>query len=58
MKVFRTEAVRAEFKHSWQERDYRLIVRVAMRLPPSARHLDYDGARWMIDDRFLVSLTI
>jgi predicted RNA-binding Zn-ribbon protein involved in translation (DUF1610 family) len=35
LKVFRTEAVRAGFKHAWHERDYNLIVKVADRLLPS-----------------------
>jgi hypothetical protein len=35
LKVFRTEAERARFKHAWHERDYNLIVKVADRLPPS-----------------------
>jgi len=50
LKVFRTEAVRAGFKHAWRERDYKLIVRVADRLPPSVLQEDagllmyYDNA--------------
>jgi hypothetical protein len=42
LKVFHTEAVRGEYKHAWQQRDYRLIVTVAMRLPPS---IDQEDAR-------------
>jgi len=48
--VFRTEAVRAGFKHAWHERNYRLIVKVAERLPPSVLQEDagllmyYDNA--------------
>ena len=50
LKVFRTEAVRAGFKHAWHERDYNLIVKVADRLPPSLLQEDasllmyYDNA--------------
>jgi len=50
MRVFRTEAVRAGFKHAWHERNYRLIVKVAERLPPSVLQEDagllmyYDNA--------------
>ncbi|MBL7065773.1 MAG: DNA methylase [Anaerolineae bacterium] len=50
LKVFRTEAVRAGFKHAWRERDYRLIVKVAERLPASVLQEDagllmyYDNA--------------
>jgi hypothetical protein len=50
LRVFRTEAVRAGFKHAWHERDYRLIVKVAERLPPSVLQEDagllmyYDNA--------------
>jgi len=50
LRVFRTEAVRAGFKHAWRERDYRLIVKVAERLPPSVLQEDagllmyYDNA--------------
>jgi len=50
LRVFRTEAVRAGFKHAWHERDYRLIVKVAERLRPSVLQEDagllmyYDNA--------------
>jgi len=50
LKVFRTEAVRAGFKHAWHERNYRLIVKVAERLPASVLQEDagllmyYDNA--------------
>jgi len=50
LKVFRTEAVRAGFKRAWAERDYRLIVQVAQRLPESVLQEDpgllmyYDNA--------------
>jgi hypothetical protein len=50
LRVFRTEAVQAGFKHAWHERDYRLIVKVAERLPESVLQEDagllmyYDNA--------------
>jgi hypothetical protein len=50
LRVFRTEAVRAGFKHAWHERNYRLIVKVAERLRPSVLQEDsgllmyYDNA--------------
>jgi DNA modification methylase/predicted RNA-binding Zn-ribbon protein involved in translation (DUF1610 family) len=50
LKVFRTEAVRAGFKRAWHERDYRLIIKVAERLPESVLQEDpsllmyYDNA--------------
>jgi hypothetical protein len=50
LRVFRTEAMRAGFKHAWHERDYRLIVKVAERLPVSVLQEDagllmyYDNA--------------
>jgi len=50
LKVFRTEAVRVGFKHAWHQRDYRLIVKAAQRLPPSVLQEDagllmyYDNA--------------
>jgi hypothetical protein len=50
LKVFRTEAVRAGFKHAWAERDYRTIVQVAQRPPESVLQEDpgllmyYDNA--------------
>jgi hypothetical protein len=42
LRVFRTEAVRAGFRHAWHERDYRLIVKVAERLPESVLQEDAD----------------
>jgi hypothetical protein len=48
--VFHTEAARAGFKHAWHERDYRLIVKIAERLPESVLQEDagllmyYDNA--------------
>jgi DNA modification methylase len=50
LQVFRTEAVRAGFKHAWQEHDYGLIIKVAERLPTSVLQEDssllmyYDNA--------------
>ena len=50
LRLFRTEAVRAGFKHAWHERDYRLIPKVAERLPESVLQEDagllryYDNA--------------
>jgi hypothetical protein len=50
LRTFRTEAVRAGFKRAWADRDYRTIVRVAGRLPPSVLQEDagllmyYDNA--------------
>jgi len=52
LKVLRTEAVRAGFKNAWQERDYRLIVRVAERLPESV--LQEDAALLMYYDNALM----
>jgi hypothetical protein len=52
LKVFRTEAVRAGFKHAWQARDYGLIVRVAERLPASV--LQEDAALLMYYDNALL----
>ena len=48
--MFRTEAVRAGFKHAWHERNYWLTVKVAERLPASVLQEDagllmyYDNA--------------
>jgi hypothetical protein len=52
LKVFRTEAVRAGFKHAWHERNYRLIIKVAERLPPSV--LQEDSALLMYYDNALM----
>jgi hypothetical protein len=52
LKVFRTEAVRAGFKHAWHERDYNLIVKVADRLPPSV--LQEDASLLMYYDNALM----
>jgi len=52
LRVFRTEAVRAGFKHAWHERNYRLIVKVAERLPPSV--LQEDASLLMYYDNALM----
>jgi predicted RNA-binding Zn-ribbon protein involved in translation (DUF1610 family)/16S rRNA G966 N2-methylase RsmD len=52
LKIFRTEAVRAGFKHAWHERDYGLIVKVAERLPASV--LQEDSALLMYYDNALM----
>ena len=40
MKVIRLEAVRAEFKQCWQNRDCRTIIAVAQRLPENVLQED------------------
>ncbi|MEI8307213.1 MAG: DNA methyltransferase [Chloroflexales bacterium] len=42
LKQFRTEAVKAGFKHAWNEKDYHTIMRVAERLPESVLQEDPD----------------
>jgi predicted RNA-binding Zn-ribbon protein involved in translation (DUF1610 family) len=54
LKVFRTEAVRAGFKHSWAARDYSSIVRVAQRLPESV--LQEDAGLLMYYDNALLRM--
>ncbi len=55
LRTFRTEAVRAGFKHAWHERDYGLIVKVAERLPESVLQEDagllmyYDNALMRVE---------
>ncbi len=49
LKIFRTEAVRTGFKRAWADKNYRLIVQVAQRLPDSVLQevlglLMYDNA--------------
>lgn len=50
LRVFCAEAMRVGFKDAWHERNYRLIVKVAKRLPPSVLQEDaellmyYDNA--------------
>jgi hypothetical protein len=46
MKVIRLEAVRAGFKHCWQNRDYRTIIAVAQRIPESALQEDSKLLMW------------
>jgi DNA modification methylase len=46
MKVIRLEAVRAGFKHCWQNRDYRTIIAVAHRIPESALQEDPKLLMW------------
>ncbi|GAB7016415.1 hypothetical protein [Methanogenium cariaci] len=40
LKVFRIEAIRAGFKKAWQEKDYRIIIAVAKRIPPKVLEED------------------
>ncbi|NSW92059.1 MAG: DNA methylase [Firmicutes bacterium] len=35
IRIFRTEAIRAGFKHCWKEKDYKTIVSIGKRLPES-----------------------
>lgn len=55
LKLFRTEAVRAGFKRAWAEKNYRLIVQVAQRLPESVLQEDpgllmyYDNALMRVE---------
>ncbi|MBC8456457.1 MAG: hypothetical protein H8D67_00490, partial [Deltaproteobacteria bacterium] len=57
IKVSRLEAVRAGFKHCWQQRDYRTIIAVAQRIPENILQEDpilvmwYDQAITRIGDR-------
>jgi 16S rRNA G966 N2-methylase RsmD len=46
MRVLRLEAVRAGFKHCWQERDYRTIIAVAQRLPENVLQEDPKLLMW------------
>ena len=46
LKVFRLEAVRAGFKKSWQERDYKRIIEVARRIPESVLQEDPKLLMW------------
>jgi len=45
-KVIRLEAVRAGFKHSWQNRDYRTIIAVAERIPENVLQEDAKLLMW------------
>ena len=46
MKVIRLEAVRAGFKHCWQNRDYRTIIAVAQRIPEAVLQEDPKLLMW------------
>ena len=46
IKVIRMEAVRAGFKHCWQNRDYRTIIAVARRIPESVLQEDPKLLMW------------
>ena len=46
IKVIRMEAVRAGFKHCWQNRDYRTIIAVARRIPDSVLQEDPKLLMW------------
>ncbi len=46
MKVIRLEAVRAGFKHCWQNRDYRTIIAVAQRIPENVLQEDQKLLMW------------
>ncbi|MBN1247676.1 MAG: DNA methylase [Anaerolineae bacterium] len=56
LRTFRTEAVRAGFKHAWSERAYHTIVDVAERLPTDVLQEDpallmyYDNALLRVDE--------
>jgi hypothetical protein len=45
-KVIRLEAVRAGFKHCWQNRDYRTIIAVAERIPENVLQEDPKLLMW------------
>lgn len=55
LKIFRTEAVRAGFKRAWADKNYRLIVQIAQRLPESVLQEDpgllmyYDNALMRVE---------
>jgi hypothetical protein len=46
IKIIRLEAVRAGFKKSWQERDYRTIIVVAQRIPENVLQEDPKLLMW------------
>jgi len=56
LKVFRTEAVSAGFKHAWAARDFATIVSVAKKIPEAVLQEDsallmyYDNARTRLED--------
>ena len=58
LKIFRLEAVRAGFKKAWQERDYKVIITVAEKIPNKILEEDpklvmwYDQAQTRSGDSF------
>jgi len=46
LKVISLEAVRAGFKHCWQNRDYRTIIAVAQRIPENVLQEDPKLLMW------------
>jgi inorganic pyrophosphatase len=46
LKVFRLEAVRAGFKKAWQERDYKMIITVAEKIPNKVLEEDPKLLMW------------
>ena len=46
LKVFRLEAVRAGFKHAWQEHDYSTMVRISRKIPENVLHEDQKLLMW------------
>jgi DNA modification methylase len=56
LKVFRTEAIRAGFKHCWRDKDYKTIVNIGERMPEAVVQEDpsilmyYDNALTRIGD--------
>ena len=46
LRVFRIEAVRAEFRQAWQEKDYAAIVAMAGKIPDSVLQEDPKLLMW------------
>lgn len=46
LKIFRIEAVRAGFKKAWQERDYKVIIHVAEKIPNNVLEEDPKLLMW------------
>jgi hypothetical protein len=46
LKIFRLEAVRAGFKKAWQERDYKVIITVAEKIPNNVLEEDPKLLMW------------
>jgi len=46
LKIFRLEAVRAGFKKAWQERNYKMIIEVARRIPENVLQEDPKLLMW------------